>query len=109
MIQLIKELREALPDKVIVINRGFSLLKEPEVSSNIDGLMFESFSDSYDFDTRSYICVCPQDMDATRRIMENDVLPAVKQYKFKVLHWIIASRTRPIAFKPPSTGRRPSA
>ena len=36
MIKLVGELRAALPDKVIVINRGFSLLDEAAVSSKID-------------------------------------------------------------------------
>jgi hypothetical protein len=85
MIQLISELRTALRDKVIVMNRGFSLLKEANVCTRIDGLMFESFSDSYDFDSKSYIQFAPQDMDATREIMVRDVLPAMSKYPLKVL------------------------
>jgi hypothetical protein len=85
MIQLVGELRAALPDKVIVINRGFSLLKEPDVSSRIDGLMFESFSDSYDFDAKKYIEFAPQDLDATRQVMVDAVLPATRQYPLRVL------------------------
>jgi hypothetical protein len=85
MTQLVAELRAALPEKVIVMNRGFSLLKESQVSSRIDGLMFESFSDSYDFDSKSYIQFAPQDMDATREVMVKDVLPAMKLYPLKVL------------------------
>src|SRR5256885_6895932 len=48
MLQLVQELRREFPDKVIVANRAFSLLKEPGVSGNIDGILFESFSSHYD-------------------------------------------------------------
>ncbi|MDB5327619.1 MAG: hypothetical protein JWM57_3188, partial [Phycisphaerales bacterium] len=85
MIKLVEELRAALPDKVIVINRGFSLLKESAVSGNIDGLMYESFTSSYDFDTKRYIRFLPQDMDATRATMVSNVMPAMKEFKLKVL------------------------
>ena len=85
MIQLIGELRAAVPDDVIVINRGFSLLKEPAVSAKIDGLMFESFTDSYDFDAKRYVRFQPQDLDATRGVMVSTVLPAVQQYGLRVL------------------------
>jgi hypothetical protein len=85
MIQLICDLRSALPDKVIVMNRGFSLLKESRVSSKIDGLMFESFTDSYDWDTKSYIEFMPADLDSTRGTMERDVLPASKIFPLRVL------------------------
>ncbi len=85
MIQLVRDLRQALPDKVIVINRGFSLLKEADVSSRIDGLMFESFTDSYDFDSKNYIEFAPQDMDATRQVMTTDVIPATRKYPLRVL------------------------
>jgi hypothetical protein len=85
MIQLVGELRAALPDKVIVINRGFSLLGEADVSSKIDGLMFEDFTDSYDFATKSYIRYAPQDMDATRGTMVSTVTPAMKKYGLRAL------------------------
>lgn len=85
MIQLVADLRAALPDKVIVMNRGFSLLSEESVSSKIDGLMFESFSDSYDFDSKSYIRFAPQDMDSTQAIMVKTVIPAAKKYGLRVL------------------------
>jgi hypothetical protein len=85
MIQLVKELRQAFPDKVIVANRAFNLLKEPAISSNIDGIMFESFSTSYDFDSKQYIKFQPQDLDATRRTIERDVMPAIKRYGIRVL------------------------
>ena len=85
MIQLVEELRHAFPDKVIVVNRAFHLLSEPRISSNIDGVMFESFTTSYDFDTHSYIKFEPQSLDATRTTIERDVAPAIKQYGLRVL------------------------
>lgn len=85
MIQLVTELRAALRDKVIVMNRGFSLLKESTLCSAIDGLMFESFTDSYDWDSKSYIEFAPQDMDATRAVMDRDVTPAKRLYPLRVL------------------------
>jgi hypothetical protein len=85
MIQLLADIRAALPDKVIVINRGFSLLGEDAVISRIDGLMFESFTDSFDFKSKNYVELGAQDLDNTRNIMESVVAPAVKKYGFRVL------------------------
>jgi hypothetical protein len=85
MIELVAELRRAFPDKVIVINRGFSLLKEDAVSSVIDAVMFESFTVSYDFETKRYIEYGPQDLDFTRQQIERAVMPAIRKHAFKVL------------------------
>jgi len=85
MIQLIADLRTALPDKVIVINRGFSLLGEDAFTSRIDGLMFESFSDSFDPGNKKYIELGPQELENTGKIMQSVVAPAVKKYGLRVL------------------------
>lgn len=85
MITLVEELRAALPDKVIVMNRGFSLLKEKGVATNVDGLMYESFTMSYDFASRQYIRFLPQDLDATRAVMVSTVMPAMKAHGLRVL------------------------
>jgi hypothetical protein len=86
MIQLVEELRRAFPDKVIVANRAFSLLKEPRVAANIDGIMYESFSSHYDFDAKRYIRFSESDLDGTRKVVEQNVLPIMKQYpRFRVL------------------------
>lgn len=85
MIQLVAQLRAALPDKVIVINRGFSLLNDPALCRNIDGLMYESFTDTYDFATRRYLRLRPADLDATRTVMVSTVMPAMKKYGLRVL------------------------
>ena len=84
MIQLVGQLREALPDKVIIMNRGFSLMKEADVSGKIDGIMFEDFTDSYDFATKQYFRMPASDLDFTRSMMLSTVQPAVKQYGIRV-------------------------
>ncbi len=85
MIRLIGELRAALPDKVIVMNRGFAVLREPAVAGSIDGVMFEDFSDGYDFATKQYVRFGPSDLDYTRGVMLDTVAPVAKQYGLKVL------------------------
>lgn len=50
MIQLIKEIKRAYPDKLIVINRGEDLLED--LQEVIDGVMIENFSCIYDFNTQ---------------------------------------------------------
>ncbi len=85
MIQLIGELRAALPGKVIVMNRGFAVLREPAVAGSIDGVMFEDFSDGYDFAAKQYVRFGPSDLDYTRGVMLDTVAPVAKQYGLKVL------------------------
>lgn len=48
MISLIKRLREEFPEAKLVANRGFSALEY--VSQYLDGLMFESFNTTWDFE-----------------------------------------------------------
>ena len=47
--------------------------------------MFEDFSDSYDFDSKRYLQLAPQDLDSTRVTMTSIVQPAVKKYGLRVL------------------------
>ena len=53
MVALIKGLREAYPQALLVQNRGFTVLDE--VADTIDALMFESLTGSYDFGSDSYV------------------------------------------------------
>ena len=53
MVSLIQELRARHPEKIIVINRAWDLL--PELGDAVDGIMFESFTLSYDFGDKRYI------------------------------------------------------
>ena len=85
MVRLIGELRAALPGKVIVMNRGFAVLREPAVGGSIDGLMFEDFSDGYDFAAKQYVRFGPSDLDYTRGVMLDTVAPVAKQFGLKVL------------------------
>jgi hypothetical protein len=52
MVSLIRLLHETFPDAKIVANRGFTLL--PDFAPYITGLMFESFTQGYDFANREY-------------------------------------------------------
>lgn len=51
MVALIKRLREEFPKAKLVTNRGFSVL--PYVSQYIDGMMFESFNTTWDFEKKT--------------------------------------------------------
>ena len=48
MASLVKKLDETFPDAKLVANRGFTCL--PYISQHIDGLMFESFNTTYNFE-----------------------------------------------------------
>ena len=48
MADLVKKLDETFPDAKLVANRGFTCL--PYISKHIDGLMFESFNTTYNFE-----------------------------------------------------------
>ena len=53
MISIVRQLREAYPDAILVQNRGFTVLED--TIGDIDGLMFESLTTSYDFGNQAYI------------------------------------------------------
>ncbi len=52
LIGLIKDLKQAYPDKKILVNRGFSLL--PDLGEAVDGLVVESVFRTYNFAERRY-------------------------------------------------------
>ncbi len=52
MIALIKGLRKAYPDALLVQNRGFTVAEQ--TADAIDALMFEDLVTGYDFDTQTY-------------------------------------------------------
>lgn len=62
MIELVARLRETHPNMVIVQNRGFTVMDE--TAGYIDGIMFESLTASYDFDTDQYIQLRPENSEA---------------------------------------------
>lgn len=52
LVKIVKDLRAAYPDAVIVQNRGFALLNQ--TAPSIDAVMFENFSSMYSFDKKTY-------------------------------------------------------
>ena len=87
MVGLIHDLRQALgDDKVIVANRGFTIL--PRIAPDIDGMMFEYFSTWHDWNATgrdAYRAMSPQDMDARLDEVNFKIKPALKVAPFKVL------------------------
>ncbi len=83
MIRLVQELREALPDAPIILNQGFSML--PELAPLADGLMLESFTATYDFDSRSYMLNYPQSIDWHLKRVQSEILPVIEKHPLKVL------------------------
>lgn len=83
MVALIKKLREQNPESIIVINRGWDLLAD--LGDTVDGLMYESFTLSYDFGTKSYVRMRPSALDEGRMIHERFLKPAQDKYGLVVL------------------------
>ena len=52
MIALIQQLRAAYPQALLVMNRGFSVVKE--VAGDVDAVMFEDLSTTYNFESKTY-------------------------------------------------------
>ena len=83
MTQLIRELREAMPDKVIVLNQGWAVL--PDVAQYGDGIMLESFTATWDFENKSYVMNLPQSLDYHTRRVDGLLNPVRKVHPLKVL------------------------
>jgi hypothetical protein len=83
MVDLIKRLRVEHPDAVIVLNRGWDLLAD--LGDTVDGLMYESFTLSYDFGTKSYVRMRPSALDEGREIYERFLRPAQEAHGLVVL------------------------
>lgn len=83
MVELIRKLREQNPDSIIVINRGWDLLAD--LDEVVDGLMYESFTLSYDFGTQSYVRMRPSALDEGRMIHERFLKPAQDKHGLVVL------------------------
>jgi hypothetical protein len=83
MVELIRRLREQNPDSVIVINRGWDLLAD--LDDVVDGLMYESFTLSYDFGTKSYVRMRPSALDEGRMIHDRFLKPAQEKHGLVVL------------------------
>lgn len=83
MVALIRKLREENPEAIIVLNRGWDLL--PDLDGTVDGLMYESFTLSYDFGTKSYVRMRPSALDEGREIVERFLRPAQEKHGLVVL------------------------
>lgn len=69
MVELIKSIREEYPDLILIQNRGFSIFSQS--GELIDGILFESMTSSYNFDTQSSFPVYQDELiRSTRRIAE---------------------------------------
>ncbi len=77
MVQLLTELRQSLPEAVIIMNQGLPLL--PKVAAYVDAVMIESFSLSYDFDTRSYFRLGPAALDHSHHRIRQGLLPYMQE------------------------------
>lgn len=83
MVSLIKELRAAHPDAIIVLNRGWDLL--PALGDTADGLMFESFTLSYDFGEKRYEVMRPSAWDFGLDVWRRLLRPAQEKHGLVVL------------------------
>jgi hypothetical protein len=78
MVSLIRELRARHPDSIIVLNRGWDLL--PELAGTPDGIMFESFTLSYDFTDKRYVTMRPSAWDQGLEVWQKLIHPAQQKY-----------------------------
>jgi len=53
IVEIIRRIREANPNIVIIVNRGFSISKE--IAPYIDAILFEDFGTHYDFSKNKYL------------------------------------------------------
>lgn len=83
MVQLVNELRAALPDAPIVLNQGFPLLAR--LAPMADGLMIESFTATYDFQKREYVPHTPSSLDWTKGVADRVIAPVLAKNPLKVL------------------------
>jgi hypothetical protein len=83
MVSLIQDLRAAHPQAIIILNRGFDVIRE--TSPIVDGFMFEDFSAGHYFDSRGYQFQNPSSLDATREQAEKYLVPLVQKGELVVL------------------------
>jgi hypothetical protein len=83
MVQLVRDLREALPDSPIVLNQGYSLLSQ--LAPLADAFMLESFTATFDFQSKQYTLNTPVSMDWHSHKVKQYVRPVLNQYPLKVL------------------------
>ena len=83
MIAMLRDLRAALPEGVIVMNQGFDILAE--VAPLADGFMIESFTATYDFENKKYVLNDPASLDFHLNRAKKLLTPAIRQHSLRVL------------------------
>ncbi|MEO0514197.1 MAG: endo alpha-1,4 polygalactosaminidase [Planctomycetota bacterium] len=82
MVQLVADLRQALPASPIVLNQGFDLFHR--LAPMVDGLMLESFTATYNFDAKDYVMHPPASLDANTRIVNGTLQPTLETYPMPI-------------------------
>ena len=83
MVSLIQELRAQNPESIIVLNRGFHTVEA--LAPVVDGVMFESFTTTYDFEDKEYIMQRPSGWDWGLDVYLQTLKPAMDDYGLVVL------------------------
>jgi endo-alpha-1,4-polygalactosaminidase (GH114 family) len=83
MLQLIQDLRLALPEAVIVMNQGFNILAD--AAPIVDGIMIESFTATYDFDLKQYVLNDPASLDFHLQRAVKVLQPVLRKHPLRVL------------------------
>ena len=79
MADLVKKLDEAFPEAKLVANRGFTVL--PYISQHIDGMMFESFNTTYNFEEGKVSDLDEESRDWNEQIACNTI-NAIRRYDY---------------------------
>lgn len=91
MIAMMRDLRTALPDAVIVMNQGFDIVGD--VAPLADGFMIESFTATYDFEKKQYVLNDAASLDFHLNRAQNLLNPAIGKHPLRVLVLDYARRT----------------
>jgi len=83
MVALIKQMREAFPDSVIVFNQGIRFFDQ--IAPYGDAIVLESFTLGYDMDANEYHVNSHAGMDYTRGLAEAFILPVIEQHPMPVM------------------------
>ncbi len=82
MVQLVADLREALPESPIILNQGFRLFDR--LAPMADGLMLESFTATYDFDSKTYMLNYPASLDAHTKNVQRNLQPVLEEHPMPI-------------------------
>lgn len=82
MVQLVADLREALPDSPIILNQGFKLFDR--LAPMADGLMLESFTATFDFQSQQYMLNYESSLDAHTRNVNKNLQPVLETHPMPI-------------------------